>query len=67
MNLHKHQLYLVKQHSESLEMLSAIIRINTEGRSLIMKLREFFKRFKLQISSKFKDFRFQFLKADYII
>jgi len=38
MNLHKHQLYLLKQHSESFKMWSAIIRINTEGKSLIMKL-----------------------------
>jgi len=33
MNLHKCQLYLLEQHS-----WSAIIRINTEGKSLIMKL-----------------------------
>jgi len=38
MNLPKHQLYLLEQHSESLKMWSAIIRINTEGKSLIMKL-----------------------------
>ena len=38
MNLHKHQLYLLEQHSESYEIWSAIIRINTGGRSLIMKL-----------------------------
>ena len=37
MNLHKHQLYLLEQHSESFKT-SAIIRINTEGKSLIMKL-----------------------------
>jgi len=38
MNLHKHQSYLLKQHSESLKIWSAIIRIDTEGKSLIMKL-----------------------------
>jgi len=38
MNLHKHQLYLLKQHSESFKIWSAIIRITTEGKSLIMKL-----------------------------
>ena len=38
MNLHKHQLYLLEQHSESFKSCSAIIRINTEGKSLIMKL-----------------------------
>jgi len=38
MNLHKHQLYLLKQHSESFKILSAFIRINTESKSLIMKL-----------------------------
>jgi len=38
MNLHKHQLYLLEQHSESFNICSAIIRINTEGKSLIMKL-----------------------------
>ena len=37
MNLHKHQLYLLEQQSESFKT-SAIIRINTEGKSLIMKL-----------------------------
>ena len=37
MNLHKHQLYLLEQNSESFKCLSAIIRINTEGKSLIMK------------------------------
>ena len=37
MNLHKHQLYLLEQHSESFKVWSAIIRINTEGKSLIMK------------------------------
>jgi len=29
MNLHKHQLYLLEQHSESFKIWSAIIRINT--------------------------------------
>ena len=38
MNLHKCQLYLLEQHSESFKSWSAIIRINTEGKSLIMKL-----------------------------
>ena len=38
MNLHTHQLYLFKQHSESFKMCSASIRINTESKSLIMKL-----------------------------
>jgi len=35
MNLHKHQF---EQHSESFKIWSAIIKINTEGKSLIMKL-----------------------------
>ena len=38
MNLHKHQLYLLEQHSESFKIWSAIIRINTKGNSSIMKL-----------------------------
>jgi len=38
MNLHNQKLYLLKQHSESFEIWLAIIRINTEGKSLIMKL-----------------------------
>jgi len=38
MNLHKHQLYLLEQHSKSFKIWSAIIRINTEGKSLFMKL-----------------------------
>jgi len=38
MNLHKHQLYLFEQHSESFKSWSAIIRINTKVKSLIMKL-----------------------------
>jgi len=33
-----HQLYLLEQHSDSLEIWSTIIRIKTEGKSLIMKL-----------------------------
>jgi len=37
MNLNKH-LYLLEQHSESFKSWSAIIRINTEGKYLIMKL-----------------------------
>jgi len=32
--VHNHQVYLLEQHSESFE----IIKINTEGKSLIMKL-----------------------------
>ena len=39
MNLHKHQLYLLEQHRESFKIWSAIIRINTEGISLITKSR----------------------------
>ena len=38
MNLHKHPLYLLEQHSESYEIWSATIRINTDGKSLNMKL-----------------------------
>jgi len=38
MNLHKHQLYLLEQHSESFKSWSAIIRINTINKSSIMKL-----------------------------
>ena len=38
MNLHKHQLYLWEEHSDSFQIWSAIIRINTEGNSSIMKL-----------------------------
>jgi len=38
MNLHTHQLYLLEQHSESFRSWSVNIRINTEGKSLIMKL-----------------------------
>jgi len=38
MNLHKHQLYLLEQHRKSYEICSATIRINTEGKSLNMKL-----------------------------
>jgi len=38
MNLHKHQLYLLEQHSEAFKIWSAIIRINTEGKSSIMNL-----------------------------
>jgi len=33
-----HQLYLLEQHSDSLEIWSTMIRIKTEGKSLIMKL-----------------------------
>jgi len=38
MILHKRRLYVLEQHSKSFKMLSVIIRINTEGKSLIMKL-----------------------------
>jgi len=38
-NLHKHQMYLLKQHNEPYKLWSASIRINTEGKSLTMKLR----------------------------
>ena len=38
MNLHKHQSYVLKQHCQSLTIWSAIIRIITEGKSLVMKL-----------------------------
>jgi len=38
MNLHKHQLYLLELHSESFKIWSAIIRIDIDGKSLIMKL-----------------------------
>ena len=38
MTLHKHQLYLLEQHSESFNIGSAFTRINTEGKVMIMKL-----------------------------
>jgi len=38
MNLHKHQLYSLEQQSESFNIWSASIRINSEGKSLIMIL-----------------------------
>ena len=38
MNLHKHRLYLLEQHSESFKIWSAINRTNIESKSLIMKL-----------------------------
>ena len=38
MDAHNNQLYLLEQHSESFEIWSTIKRINTEGKSLIMKL-----------------------------
>jgi len=34
MHVHKHQLYLLKQNSQSLKIWSAIIKFNTEGKSL---------------------------------
>ena len=37
MILQKQELYLFEQHSESSKIWSAVIRINTEGKSLIMK------------------------------
>jgi len=37
MNIHKNQLCLYEQHRESFNIWSAIIRINTEGKSFIMK------------------------------
>jgi len=36
MNLHKHQLYLLEQHSESFKSWSVFIRVNTEDKSLIV-------------------------------
>jgi len=38
MNVHKQKLFLFKQHSESFAIWLASLRINTEGKSLIMKL-----------------------------
>ena len=38
LHVHKHQLYPLEQHSESFKIWSAIIRINTEGKFMIMKL-----------------------------
>ena len=35
MNTYIHQLYLLEQHSESFKSWSAIIRINTEGKSFL--------------------------------
>ena len=37
MHIHNHQLYLLEQHNTSFKVKSEIIRINTEGKSLIMK------------------------------
>ena len=53
MNLHKHQLYLLEQHSESFKSWSAIIRINTEGKSLIIKLSPGHKHFKVHFFLSF--------------
>jgi len=36
MLVHKHQLYLLEQHSESFERWSAVIRINNEAKSWII-------------------------------
>jgi len=38
MHVRKYQLYLLEIHSKLFKSWSAIIRINTEGKSLIMKL-----------------------------
>jgi len=38
MQIHNHQFYLLEQHSKSFKIWSAILRINTEGKYLIMKL-----------------------------
>ena len=38
MDLIKQQLYLLEHHSELFKIWTGIIRINTEGKSLIMKL-----------------------------
>jgi len=38
MSLHKHQLYLLEEHSVSFKIWAVIIWINTKGKSLIMKL-----------------------------
>ena len=38
MNLHEHQLLLLEQDSESINIWSAIIRINNEGKSLVLIL-----------------------------
>jgi len=43
MNLLKHLLYLLEQHSESFHIWSAIIGISTEGKSLLMNLGQFIK------------------------
>jgi len=37
-SLHKQQLYLLEQHGESLTIWSAVIGINSKGKSLIKKL-----------------------------
>jgi len=37
MNWRKNQLYLLEEHSESFKSWSAIIMINTEGKSLVEK------------------------------
>jgi len=39
MHVRKYQLYLLEKHSKLFKSWSAIIRINIEGKSLIMKLR----------------------------
>jgi len=38
-HVRKYQLYLLEKHSKLFKSWSAIIRINIEGKSLIMKLR----------------------------
>jgi len=37
-HVHENHLYFLKQHSKSFKPWSAIIRINAESKSLIMKL-----------------------------
>ena len=49
MHVNKHMLYLLAQHIESYGIWSAIIRINTEGKSLNMKLGPGFSLFRLVI------------------
>ena len=37
MNLHKHNVYVLEQHINSFKIWSATIRINTEGKSMIIQ------------------------------
>ena len=41
--LHKLQLYIKEQHSESFKCWSAISRFNTKGKSLIMNIQSWYK------------------------